>query len=132
MFCRTCTLDNHLACPFHRVQEWNRSFFKTTTLSMLGLQIQLGHMIGTRCMNPALTTKNNFVVLDTTTIHFVSLVFCDHEHAQDPYVQLLHAGLFPATVLEPKTAATFHVLKHFQMLSFMSKVSVFEFYHSIA
>jgi hypothetical protein len=34
--------------------------------------------------------------------------------------------------LEPKTAATFHILKHSQMLSFMSKVSAFEFYYSIA
>lgn len=50
---------------------------------MLGLQIQLGHVIGTRCMNPALTTKNNFVVLDTTAIHSISLVFCDCEHVQD-------------------------------------------------
>ena len=83
-------------------------------------------------MNPALAMKKNFVVLDTTAIHSVSLVFCDCEHAQDRYVQLLRAGLFPATVLEPKTAATCHVLKHFQMLSFMSKVSAFEFYHSIA
>jgi CxC2 like cysteine cluster associated with KDZ transposases len=83
-------------------------------------------------MNPALATKNEFVVIDINAIHSVSLAFCDCENAQQRYVQLLHAGLFPATVLELKTAATFHVLKHFQMLSFMSKVSAFEFYHSIA
>jgi hypothetical protein len=76
--------------------------------------------------------KDDFVVVDTNAIHSVSLAFCDCEHAQQRYVQLLRAQLLPATVLEPKTAATFNVLKAFQMLSFMSKVSAFEFYHSIA
>ena len=108
------------------------SFFKRTTLKALGLRIQLGHTLGTRCMNPALATKDEFVVLDINAVHSVSLAFCNCEHAQQRYVQLLRAGLFSATVLEPKTAATFHVLKHFQMLSFMSKVSAFEFYYSIA
>jgi hypothetical protein len=76
--------------------------------------------------------KANFIVVDINAVHSVSLAFCDCEHAQQRYVQLLRAQLLPATVLEPKTAATFNVLKSFQMLSFMSKVSAFEFYHSIA
>ena len=82
-------------------------------------------------MNPALATKNDFVVIDINAIHRVSLAFCNCEDAQQRYIQLLRGGLYPATVLEPKTAATLHVLKHFQMLSFMSKVSAFEFYYSI-
>lgn len=46
--------------------------------------------------------------------------------------QLLRARLYPATISQPKTAATFDVLKTFQLLSFMSKVSAYEFYHSLA
>jgi CxC2 like cysteine cluster associated with KDZ transposases len=83
-------------------------------------------------MNPALAMKDDFIVVDINAIHSISLAFCNCEHAQQRYVQLLCAGLYLATVLDPKTAATFHVLKHFQMLSFMSKVSAFEFYYSIA
>jgi CxC2 like cysteine cluster associated with KDZ transposases len=83
-------------------------------------------------MNSALATKDDFIVVDINAIHSISLAFCNCKHTQQQYVQLLHTELYPATVLDPKTAATFHVLKHFQMLSFMSKVSVFEFYYSIA
>ncbi|KAF8222328.1 hypothetical protein L208DRAFT_1323193, partial [Tricholoma matsutake] len=82
--------------------------------------------------NPALAMKDDFVVVDINAIHSVSLAFCDCEDAQQQYVQLLCAQLLPATVLEPKTAAMFNILKSLQMLSFMSKVSAFEFYHSIA
>lgn len=46
--------------------------------------------------------------------------------------QLLRARLFPATVTDPKTAATFNVLEQYHKLSFESKASAFEFYHSLA
>jgi hypothetical protein len=45
--------------------------------------------------------------------------------------QLLRARLFPSTVVDPKTAATFRVLETFQLLSFTSKVSAFEYYRSL-
>ncbi|KAG5219381.1 CxC2 domain-containing protein [Salix suchowensis] len=46
-------------------------------------------------------------------------------------VQLLQRGLFPSTVTNPQTAATFHLLDLFQMLSMEGQVSAFEFYKSI-
>ncbi|KAG2136341.1 uncharacterized protein EDB93DRAFT_1254002 [Suillus bovinus] len=46
--------------------------------------------------------------------------------------ELLQAHLFPATATDPRTAATFAVLKFFHLLSFKSKVSAYEFYHSLA
>jgi hypothetical protein len=39
---------------------------------------------------------------------------------------------FPSTVRNPKTAATFQFLEHYHLLSFESKASVFEIYHSLA
>lgn len=39
--------------------------------------------------------------------------------------------LFPATTVYPKTAATFQLLHYFQLLSFMLKVSAFEYYQTI-
>jgi hypothetical protein len=39
---------------------------------------------------------------------------------------------FPATVLQPKSAATFNVLEFFHLLTFESKASGFEFYHTIS
>ncbi|KAG9223433.1 hypothetical protein CCMSSC00406_0007620 [Pleurotus cornucopiae] len=46
-------------------------------------------------------------------------------------VPLLRFGLFPATTTDPRTAATFEVLRLFQILTFGSKVSGYEFYQSL-
>ncbi|KAJ2935743.1 hypothetical protein H1R20_g1351, partial [Candolleomyces eurysporus] len=42
-------------------------------------------------------------------------------------IQLMRARLFPATLTEPRTAASFRVLETFQMLSFTAKTSAYEF-----
>jgi hypothetical protein len=39
---------------------------------------------------------------------------------------------FPATVLQPKSAATFAALEFFHILTFESKASAFEFYHTVS
>jgi len=114
------------------LQEWNGSYFTEVSLKQLGLRIQLGHPLGRRCANPAIAFNDDFVVIDTNAIHSVALSFCNCHLAQPQHIQLLRAQLFPATTDHPKTAATFRVLKNFQLLSFMSKVSAFEFYHTIA
>jgi hypothetical protein len=46
--------------------------------------------------------------------------------------QLLRARLFPATVDMPNTAATFRCLEHYQMLSFESKISIYEYYNTLS
>ena len=45
--------------------------------------------------------------------------------------QLLRFRLYPATIHNPNTAATFHALHHFQLLSFESKCSVYEYYQTL-
>jgi len=72
------------------------------------------------------------VVLDVNGIHEVGVDFCDCEKSKPEFIQLLHFGWFPASVDCPKTAATFSVLKHFQLLNFKSKASPFEFYNTLA
>lgn len=111
------------------LQEWNGQFYEKVTLKSLGLRIQLGHPIGEACSNPR--TTETFVVLDANGIHEVGLDFCNCAQAQERIVQLLRFRLFPATVSEPNTAATFRMLKRFQLLSFMSKISAFEFYQTL-
>lgn len=61
----------------------------------------------------------------------VTLRFCDCGQATSRAAQLLRARLFPATTIDPHTAATFEVLRLFQLLTFGSKVSGFEFYTSL-
>ncbi|KAK0488211.1 hypothetical protein EDD18DRAFT_1110575 [Armillaria luteobubalina] len=51
--------------------------------------------------------------------------------AVDNYVQMLCFQWFPASTEFPHTAMTFQALCHFQLLSFMSKASVYEYYHTL-
>lgn len=113
-------------------KEWNGFYFEHTTLKALGLLIQLGHPPGVPCTNPRAARGNDFVIIDTHGIHQVALSFCDCELSKDYATQLLRARLFPATDRYPNTAATFNVLNRFQLLSFESKCSAYEFYRSLA
>ncbi|KAG1718109.1 uncharacterized protein EDB91DRAFT_1240970 [Suillus paluster] len=132
MFCRECTLQNHVYHPLHRIEIWNRSFFQCITLKQLGVQVQLGHNPGERCYKPSPAAGDDFVVIGLDGIHEIALDFCGCASAQIQYKQLLRMRWYPATVSEPRTAATFTVLQHFHILSFESKVSAYEFYHSLA
>ncbi|KAK0486702.1 hypothetical protein EDD18DRAFT_1311625 [Armillaria luteobubalina] len=46
-------------------------------------------------------------------------------------LQLQSSWLFPATDTEPRTAITTAALEQFQMLTFMGKISAYEYYHSL-
>ncbi|KAG1732422.1 uncharacterized protein EDB91DRAFT_1238762 [Suillus paluster] len=107
LMCHTCTVCVHERQPLHRMECWNGTSFQVTTLKALGVRFQLGHPI-------------------------VGLDFCGCESAQPHITQLLCVHLFPSTTTDPKSAATFHVLEYFQMLSFKFKASVWEFYNTIA
>jgi len=84
------------------------------------------------CCNAGKVISDDFVVLHVNGIHEVGLDYCDCETSKPQFIQLLHYGWFPASVDRPKTAATFSVLKHFHMLNFESKASLFEFYNTLA
>ncbi|KAL4259471.1 CxC2-like cysteine cluster KDZ transposase-associated domain-containing protein [Pleurotus pulmonarius] len=131
LFCQTCIVNRHQASPFHVVEEWNSQFFERCSLQSLGLSIQLGHPLGVLCPNPTRTYEKGFTVITSHGIVVVTLRFCDCGQAASRSVQLLRARLFPATTIDPHTAATFEVLRLFQLLTFGSKVSGFEFYTSL-
>lgn len=52
--------------------------------------------------------------------------------AKSQVEQLLERRLYPATVVNPKTAATFRVLELFELLQYESKLSTYEFYQTIS
>src|SRR6266571_118214 len=110
---------------------WTGSFFQRTCLKDLGLCVQLGHQAGTPCCQPITTFDDGFTVIDSDRIHEVSLDYCGYQQSLPLTTQLLRAQLFPATTLNPKTAATFRVLETFHLLTLLSKISCFEFYKSI-
>ncbi|KAF9496853.1 hypothetical protein BDN71DRAFT_1388529, partial [Pleurotus eryngii] len=132
LFCCSCIMKCHCNFPFHQVQWWNNMFFKPCTLQSLGLHIQLGHPLSDTCANPTPIYNNMFIVITSHSIVTVSLNFCNCLRAISCDVQLLHACLFLATTLDSRTAATFEVLHLFQLLTFGSKVSSYEFYHALS
>ncbi|KAG1731458.1 hypothetical protein EDD22DRAFT_750930, partial [Suillus occidentalis] len=130
--CEDCFSVNLFCCSCIITLHQNDGYFYSTTLKQLGLRIQLGDHTEQLCCNPKPAHDNDFVIIDVHGIHEVALDFCDCANAPSHYRQLLRRRLFPATSTDPRTAATFAVLKHFHLLSFESKVSAYEFYHSLA
>ncbi|KAJ6547992.1 hypothetical protein DFH09DRAFT_926685 [Mycena vulgaris] len=134
LVCKGCLLLRHKQLPFHRIQEWTGVFFKRRTLKELGLRIQLGHWHERHrsCPNPTPSAGGAFVIVNDVGVHEVALDYCGCATSGTQTVQLLRAGLYPATTTNPRSAATVNVLRRFHLLSFESKCSAYEFYYSLA
>jgi KDZ transposase family protein len=113
------------------LQSWNGRFFERVTLKSLNCRIQLGHPIGEPCLLKYPAAGDSFVVVDTSGIHEVGLDYCGCGVGGNEVTQLLRFRLYPATVQRPNTAATFRCLHHFQLLSFESKCSVYEYFQTL-
>ncbi|KIM65455.1 hypothetical protein SCLCIDRAFT_112806, partial [Scleroderma citrinum Foug A] len=129
--CSDCCIKLHLQLPFHCVKQWVDTHFIRVMLKSLGLFLQLDHTISDHCCNPKHVFRDEFIVIDTSSIHDVALDFCGCRTAQTHVKQLLCARLFPATIFNLKTAATFKVLEKYQLLSFKSKASSYEYYQCL-
>ncbi|KAK6974482.1 hypothetical protein R3P38DRAFT_3335742 [Favolaschia claudopus] len=134
LVCASCVRDAHAQLPFHRVQKWNGRFFDRVSLKSLNVRIQLGHWHGPvrRCLVPEKAPGDDFVIIDTSGIHTVGLDYCGCGQGGPRPVQLLRAQLWPSTTTNPRTAATFSVLRHFHLLGFESKCATLEFYQCLA
>ncbi|KAG1888854.1 hypothetical protein F4604DRAFT_1877293 [Suillus subluteus] len=132
LFCHLCMVRVHERQPFHKMERWDGISFHSITSKSMGICLQLGHTSGVCCDNPLSAFNDDFVIIDYNGIYEVGLDFCGCASAQPHITQLLRVRLFPATTVDPKTAATFRSLEYFQMLSFESKVSVYEFYKTAA
>ncbi|KAG2125464.1 hypothetical protein DEU56DRAFT_873093 [Suillus clintonianus] len=119
IFCRECTLQNHVLHPLHRIEVYGMGlFFSVSHSNSSGFGYKLGHNPGERCYKPSPAAGDDFVVIALDGIHEIALDFCGCASAQIRYKQLLRMRWYPAT--------------HFHILSFESKVSAYEFYQSLA
>ncbi|KAF9017820.1 hypothetical protein BDZ89DRAFT_1140448 [Hymenopellis radicata] len=131
LYCQACVVFRHKHLYLHRMQYWTGRFFWKTTLADLGLRVQVGHPPGEACCNP-FRGDPNFTIIDVDGIYRVNIDYCNCHMVQPRDVQLLRSRLYPATSVSPETCATFRCLETFQIMSFMSKVSAYEFYWSLS
>lgn len=61
--------------------------------------------------------------------HTVQVRYCQHYQSPSNAIQLLNAGLYPATTTQPQTAFTFRLLKHYSLFSTQAQVSSERYYH---
>ncbi|KAJ7130028.1 hypothetical protein C8R43DRAFT_896340 [Mycena crocata] len=133
MLCKGCMVQRHQVNPLHPFEFWTGVMFQKKTGKDLGLRIQLGHWHQKEriCPLPERAPGDDFVIVDDHGVHEVHLDCCGCGGGSH-VLQLLRAGLLPATSQAPRTASTFSVLRRFSLLCFESKCSAYEFYHSLA
>ncbi|KAL0060976.1 hypothetical protein AAF712_012207 [Marasmius tenuissimus] len=132
MLCKTCIVHHHRDEPLHFIQEWNGTHFKQVALRDLGLAIQVGHSRGERCPFP--DSVSQFVVLAWNGIHTVHINFCGCQQSTgiDRHLQLLELGWWPSSYKEPRSAATFQLLRHFHITNLQGQTPPTDFYQSLA
>ncbi|KAG2366572.1 hypothetical protein BDR07DRAFT_1449292 [Suillus spraguei] len=114
LYCQSCIASLHSAMPLHNVETWTGMYFQQISLCDLGLS-------GIQCDNPVCAF--DFTVLDISGTHSVTLLFCNCTTA--------NTHTYPVTTTNPQTAATFHLLNHFQMYTFESKGSAFGYWQAL-
>lgn len=135
--CERCFIRSHRLQPFHWAMVWDEEagFFTKKDISTLHdgsgqYTISLGHG-GAPCahFSPDELAKHNrppptgipFTVIDNNGIHGTRLQFCSCVDSADRHVQLIRAGLFPASAKLPVTAVTFEALRAYRMHDLVSK-----------
>ncbi|TFK60104.1 hypothetical protein BDN72DRAFT_779836, partial [Pluteus cervinus] len=131
LLCKPCMVSSHKRNGLHMIEFWNGFYFQASSLKNLGLRFQLGHRFGDICSNAKQSADDDFVVIHINGIHEVSVDYCNCDDHEEPIIQVLRYGWFPATPRRPRTAATLMALRHFQIHSFESKCSGSEFYQSL-
>lgn len=112
------------------LQCWNGSFLQKTSLRALGLRVQMGHPPGQVCPY-RVVSQELFTVLHTNGIHRVAVDFCNCSPTIEPRVQCMCHRWWPASTKEPRSAATFTLLKQFHILSLQGKLAVYDYYKSL-
>lgn len=129
--CSDCAVASHLHSPFHHIQEWRGSHFVRTSLKALGHIIALGHS-SSKCPNaPIKLAVRSITVVHTNGIHKYTIEFCHCFEAANEPLQMISAGLFPATMDHPETAFTIQLLEEYEAHTLASKKSAFDYFSAL-
>lgn len=113
------------------IQVWKDGHFQRTSLTALGLVVQLNHGT-TRCSVP-LRIHDPFVVIDMNGSHHLELQYCGCSKGSgiEKYQQLLRSAWYPASLDRPRTAFTFDLLDTYHKLTLQGKLNLYDFYRGI-
>ncbi|KAI9443043.1 hypothetical protein H4582DRAFT_1808630 [Lactarius indigo] len=125
VLCKECCRKSHNRLPFHRVQKWTGKYFMPSWLREVGICLRLGHS-GDLC--PIQKGNQIITVIDRSGIHEIGVSWCFCPEAPEHDMQLMMAGLFPATFRNPKTAFTFRVLEDFHLDNLECKTTPSQFF----
>lgn len=112
------------------MQRWTGTHFWPSSLQSLGLECQLNHRGGS-CPSPS-RGHRDFAVIDTNGVHGVTVLFCACHMAVPECEQLIRFGWYPASTTTPRTVASIACLTQFHILTLQSKVSAFDYYHTLS
>ncbi|KAL0563734.1 hypothetical protein V5O48_018330 [Marasmius crinis-equi] len=112
--CRGCIIKTHIDEPLHQVELWKSDYFQPIFLKDIGLRFQAGHRPNIRCPCPVISNQD-FVVLNWNGIHSITLDFCGCELAISHHLQLMERGWWPSSYKDPRSAATFTLLRNFHI-----------------
>ncbi|KAG1850364.1 hypothetical protein DFJ58DRAFT_842440 [Suillus subalutaceus] len=149
-WCQPCLITPHQSLPFHKIQSWNNMCFQDVTLADQGFIWYLGHggepcpSIGASTIYghqdervdnietgplPHYTTPVTMVHSSGVFTH--NVLWCQCSGSNPQHLQLLRAGLFPASSTRPKTVFTFEVLVHFLIDALECKTSARSFFEKL-
>lgn len=66
-------------------------------------------------------------IVDLNGVHSCKALYCNCPASPEKWEQLMQVDLFPGTMKSPATAFMFAVLKHFDLLSSISKAAAMDF-----
>ena len=144
--CGGCLLSRHSSTPLHSIQvcstgrplhittanvpqKWNGHHFEQSTLTSVGLVVQLGHRAHDTCPHPS--KLHNLMVFDLSGAHRLVVHYCNCHGHPPKHIQLLRVRWFPATIERPSTTFAFDILDFFHKLQNQSKCNPYDFYNAI-
>ncbi|KAF7792778.1 hypothetical protein EIP86_003876 [Pleurotus ostreatoroseus] len=133
--CKTCTLKKHERLPFHILAKYDgvQRFWVECSLDDLGASIYLGHG-GVPC--PYILDARSMTVVHERGIYTAHIYFCGCCSLEEPptsdVVQLIRAGLWPASWAQPRTAFSMSLMHQFHLLSVHAHVNPYDYFNYLA
>ncbi|EPS98310.1 hypothetical protein FOMPIDRAFT_59073, partial [Fomitopsis schrenkii] len=129
MLCTACCRERHRHHYLHRVEKWSW-YYEASSLYEVGVKLRLGHN-RLACQSSQLLSDEKLRVVDTNGVHDVRITWCACPQAAEHPLQLLSMGLYPASVISPKTAFTFRVLSDFLLANKVSAITAQSYFQRL-